>query len=323
MKKIGLFCGGYSSEFDISIKSANTILEHFPENYQGIKIIVKEGPWEAVHSDYNGIFDRNTGAIITQDQRIPLDGAIVYIHGDPGENGKIQAVLDLLDIPYVNSEVLPSALSFDKWYCNQFLNQFGIPVAKALRLLPSDQVAHSEIAQQIGFPMFVKPTGSGSSYGISKVKRLEDLENALVEAFKEGGMVIIESFLPGTEVTCGVYRTKNGLVALPLTEIVSENEFFDYEAKYMGKSQEITPARIPASSTQLIQQKAQEIYTLLNLKSVARIDFMLVGETPFVIEVNTTPGFSKESIVPKMLQEAQLPIELFWHQILSTELESC
>jgi D-alanine-D-alanine ligase len=133
-------------------------------------------------------------------------------------------------------------------------------------------------------------------------------------------MVIIESFLPGTEVTCGVYRTKNGLVALPLTEIVSENEFFDYEAKYMGKSQEITPARISASSTELIQQKAQEIYSLLNLKSVARIDFMLVDETPYVIEVNTTPGFSTESIVPKMLQEAQLPITLFWHQILCTEL---
>ena len=168
--------------------------------------------------------------------------------------------------------------------------------------------------------MFIKPSDSGSSYGISKVKSIDEVLPALKFAFKEGKTVVIESFLDGIEVTCGVYLSPKGLVALPLTEIVSENEFFDYEAKYQGKSNEITPARISSEQTLAIQELAKHIYKVLNLKSIARIDFMLVGETPYIIEVNTTPGFSSESIVPKMLQEAGISISAFWESILETEL---
>ena len=213
-----------------------------------------------------------------------------------------------------------SALSFDKWYCNQFLKSFDIPVAKSLFLQNEDQYTPSEIIDQIGLPMFIKPSDSGSSYGISKVKSIDEVLPALKFAFKEGKTVVIESFLDGIEVTCGVYLSPKGLVALPLTEIVSENEFFDYEAKYQGKSNEITPARINEALTKNVQESAKKIYQLMQLRSIARIDFMLVNNVPFVIEVNTTPGFSSESIVPKMLAEAGISIANFWKEITTVTL---
>jgi D-alanine-D-alanine ligase len=321
MKNIGVICGGYSSEYDISIKSASTILENLPEAYNGIKIILSPSGWHVEMNNSTGIFNLNTGNIEFPNQPpLSLDGAIVYIHGNPGENGKVQALLDMLDIPYVNANVLSSALSFDKWYCNQFLKSFDFPVAKAMVLRKGDSINEQELIEALGLPLFVKPTDSGSSYGISKVKQIQDLPQAIDSAFKEGDTIVLESFLDGIEVTCGVYRTKNGLCALPLTEIVSENEFFDFEAKYQGKSNEITPARISSEQTLAIQELAKHIYKVLNLKSIARIDFMLVGETPYIIEVNTTPGFSSESIVPKMLQEAGISISAFWESILETEL---
>ena len=321
MKNIGVICGGYSSEYDISIKSASTILENLPEAYNGIKIILSPSGWHVEMNNSRGVFNLNTGNIEFPNQTpLSLDGAIVYIHGNPGENGKVQALLDMLDIPYVNANVLSSALSFDKWYCNQFLKSFDFPVAKAMVLRKGDSINEQELIEALGLPLFVKPTDSGSSYGISKVKQIQDLPHAIDSAFKEGDTIVLESFLDGIEVTCGVYRTKNGLCALPLTEIVSENEFFDFEAKYQGKSNEITPARISSEQTLAIQELAKHIYKVLNLKSIARIDFMLVGETPYIIEVNTTPGFSSESIVPKMLQEAGISIRAFWESILETEL---
>lgn len=321
MKHIGIICGGYSSEYDISLKSASTILSNLPEPFTGHQIVISEKGW-IVQNGYNpGIFDLNQGKITFEDGNgIQLDGAIVYIHGNPGENGKIQAVLDLLSIPYVNANVLASALSFDKWFCNQFLSSFDIPVAQSTLLHAGDPIDENVIVQSLGLPLFVKPTDSGSSYGISKVKEVAQLPSSIDRAFKEGKTVVLESFLDGIEVTCGVFRNAEELIALPLTEIVSENEFFDYEAKYQGKSHEITPARISDEQTRVIQAQAKRIYTLLNLKSIARIDFMLVKEIPYVIEVNTTPGFSSESIVPKMLEVAGISISSFWEAILSTEL---
>ena len=321
MKNIGIICGGFSSEHEISLKSANTILKHLPDTYKGHKIVLSNQGW-LVKDGYNhGVFDLNTGMIrFADDTCISLAGAIIYIHGNPGENGKIQALLDMLNIPYVNANVLASALSFDKWFCNQFLKSFGIPVANSVLLKVDEEINEEKLIQTLGLPIFVKPTDSGSSYGISKVKKAEELRSAIDTAFKEGRTIVLESFLNGIEVTCGVYRDKSELTALPLTEIVSENEFFDYEAKYQGKSNEITPARIAPELTSTIQTEAKRIYQLLNLKSIARIDFMLVGEIPYVIEVNTTPGFSAESIVPKMLAEAGISITSFWETIIETEL---
>ena len=319
-KTLGIFCGGFSSEFEISMKSARNIAKNFPSEYKTYLIVVSNANWYAVHNEENYPFHKEDLSIQYGSERINLDLGLVYIHGEPGENGKIQALLDLHRIPYLNSGVLASSLSFDKWYCNQFLKTFGFKVASSVRLIKDQKYNASEIMEKLGLPVFVKPCDSGSSYGISKVNKSEELTPAINVAFSEGSSLVIESFLKGVEVTCGVYRNNTELVALPLTEIVSENEFFDYDAKYNGKSQEITPARISDENKNKIQASAKEIYELLNLRSIARIDFMLVEDVPYVIEVNTTPGFSDASIVPKMLETANISVGEFWRQILNTEL---
>jgi D-alanine-D-alanine ligase len=321
MKRIGLFCGGFSSEYAISILSANTIQENFPKNYEVVKITVSKENWLVEFQGESIPFDLNTGGFVFHGNQYTIDAGLVYIHGNPGENGKIQALLDMHEIPYLNAGPLASSLSFDKWFCNQFLRAFEIPVAKSIFLSHIDELTHSEIIEVLGLPIFVKPSDSGSSYGISKVKHASELDQALKSAFQEGRTVVLESFLDGTEVTCGVYQTKDGLQALPLTEIASENEFFDYDAKYNGKSQEITPARISEEITLKVQERAKKIYQLLQLRSISRIDFMIVGNEPHVIEVNTTPGFSPASIVPQMLACAGISIESFWESIVSFELK--
>jgi D-alanine-D-alanine ligase len=320
MKRIGLFCGGFSSEFNISILSATTIQENFPKEFEIVKIIVSKENWLVEFEGELVPFDLNNGSFTYQEVHHKIDAGIVYIHGNPGENGKIQALLDMQNIPYVNAGPLASSLSFDKWYCNQFLRAFQIPVAKSIFLTQINEKSQEEIIATLGLPIFVKPSDSGSSYGISKVKEASELYPALMNAFKEGKTVVLESFLDGTEVTCGVYQTKKGLVALPLTEIASENEFFDYDAKYNGKSQEITPARVSEDITLQVQDQAKKIYQLLQLRSIARIDFMIVQNVPHVIEVNTTPGFSPASIVPQMLACANVKIEDFWREIVTFEL---
>lgn len=320
MKNFGVFCGGFSSEFEISIKSAETIIKNFPKEYRIFKIIVSQKGWEVETNNSTITFDLNTCSFEINGEMLSLDYGIVYIHGNPGENGKIQAYLDMKGITYLNSGVLASSLSFDKWYCNQFLKSFGIPVAKSLFLRNENEYSSKIIVQELGLPVFVKPSDSGSSYGISKVKKEDEIKNALQKSFAEGGTTVIESYLDGIEVTCGVYRNNQDIQALPLTEIASENEFFDYDAKYNGKSQEITPARISDEIRIKVQERAKYIYSLLQLRSIARIDFMIVENEPFVIEVNTTPGFSPASIVPQMLACKGLSITEFWKEIISFEL---
>lgn len=321
MKKVGVICGGFSSEFEISLKSAKTIIDNFPDRYQPLMIVLSKSGWVVKEGGNELPFDIRTMSFLKENVETKIDAAIVYTHGDPGENGKVQAFLELQNIPYVNSGPLASALSFDKWYCNQFLKGFGVKVAKSLFLRSRNEFSDEIIISELGLPLFVKPSDSGSSYGISKVNESKDLSKALDEAFKEGKTVVIESFLKGTEVTCGVYRKLSGIHALPLTEIASENEFFDYEAKYLGKSQEITPARVSDEVKTSVQEQAKFIYELLQLRSIARIDFMIVNDEPYVIEVNTTPGFSPASIVPQMIKCDGDTIQNFWKEILEVELE--
>ena len=320
MKNVGIFCGGFSSEYEISVKSATTILNNLPRSiYNPFLVYVDRSGWEA---EYNGVKYRvslEDFSFLVDSQKITIDLAHVYIHGNPGENGKLQAYFEMKQLPFVNSNALSSELSFDKWFCNQFLKNFDIKVADSILLLSAENVNPDEIISQLGLPCFVKPADSGSSYGISKVYSQEELQPAITAAFEEGKTVVIESFMDGIEVTCGVYRSETGLVALPCTEIISETDFFDYEAKYLGKSKEITPARISAELTASIQEQAKKIYSLLQLRSIARIDFIIIGHAPHVIEVNTTPGFSSESIVPKMLKSAGIPITDFWTEIYAYE----
>jgi D-alanine-D-alanine ligase len=322
MKKVGIICGGFSSEYDISVKSGVNILNNFPDSFEPYLILLKSDGWFLQESTKKLLpFNAGDFSFYDKDEKIQIDVALVYIHGDPGENGKIQAYLEMIDIPYVNSGPLASQLSFDKWYCNQFLRGFGINVAHSVYLKNKQQsVVVEKIISELGLPVFVKPCDSGSSYGIVKVNAEEELIPAIERAFGEGRTVIIESFLDGKEVTCGVYRTHDGPVALPLTEIVTDKDFFDYEAKYEGLSEEITPARISLELTSQVQQLSIEIYELLQLRSIARIDFMIVENVPYVIEVNTTPGFSKESIVPKMIGASDRSLKEFWTEIMAAEI---
>ena len=321
-KNIAIVMGGYSSEVNISLKSGNVVYKHLDrEKYMPFRVHILKEKWVALDDANNEYpIDKNDFSFLMDVKLIKFDVVFNAIHGNPGENGKIQALLDMQNIPYVNAGPLASSLSFDKWYCNQFLSKFGVPVANSLFLRNRFDIQEQEIIDKLGLPLFVKPSDSGSSYGISKVNLPEELGKALDAAFKEGRTVVIESFLKGTEVTCGVYRRKTGIHALPLTEICSENDFFDYEAKYLGKSQEITPARVNDSIREKVQETAKMIYDLMQLRSIARIDFMVVDDVPHVIEVNTTPGFSPASIVPQMIKCDGNTIRNFWTEILEVEL---
>lgn len=320
MKNVGIFCGGFSSEYDISVKSATTILNHLPrEKYNPFLVYVKRKGWQAEYQGFLYDVSIDDFSFEVNNEKITIDLAHVYIHGNPGENGKLQAYFEMKQMPFVNSNALSSELSFDKWFCNQFLRNFDIKVADSILLLSDKNIDSKQIINQLGLPCFVKPADSGSSYGISKVYKEEELHSAIENAFKEGKTVVVEAFMNGTEVTCGVYRNDSGLIALPCTEIVSETDFFDYEAKYLGKSKEITPARISDALTNNVQEQAKKIYSILQLRSIARVDFIIIGDTPHVIEVNTTPGFSDESIVPKMLKTAGIEIADFWSEIYAYE----
>lgn len=321
MKRIGVICGGFSSEYEISLKSGATIIANFPDGYEPVKIILGKTFCQAEWGGKKYDLDLIKKGFQADSEWIGIDSYLIYTHGNPGENGRLQAMFDMYGISYVNSGALASELSFDKWYCNQFLKGFDVKVAQSKLLLKGDEVNESELVHDLGLPLFVKPCDSGSSYGISRVNEEKDLKSAVENAFREGDSVVIESFLNGTEVTCGVYRNENGIHALPLAEIVSENEFFDYEAKYLGKSQEIVPARISEEHTKKVQEVAKRIYGVLRLRSLARIDFMLVNGEPHLIEVNTTPGFTEESIVPRMLRNQNKPIKDFWTEIISFELK--
>lgn len=322
MKRVAVICGGYSSEYEISVLSASNIAANLPAGYKGYLVFLKREGWSIEVDSVRAAFDPMSFSCDTASGKLSMDLAIIYIHGNPGENGKVQAFLEMQGIPYVNSGPLASELSFDKWYCNAFLSGFNIPVAKSIYLTDIKNTPEpEEIISQLGLPVFVKPCDSGSSYGIAKVKSSDELLTAVENAFKEGRSIIIESFLDGTEVTCGAYRNKNGVQTLPLTEIVTENEFFDYEAKYKGLSDEITPARIDDDMRDKIQELTRRIYNLLGLRSISRVDYMIVGNKPYVIEVNTTPGFSPESIVPKMIKAAGISTQELWAEILEVEYQ--
>jgi D-alanine-D-alanine ligase len=322
MKNVGIICGGFSSEYDISVKSATTIRDNFPDGFQAHLIFLSREGWMLEVGDETYVLNPVDFTADVNGETLKIDLAIVYVHGDPGENGKIQAYLEMQQIPYINSGPLASELSFDKWFCNQFLKGFGIHVADSIYLKSAKQaVDANEAVQQLGLPIFVKPCDSGSSYGIARVDEKEGLKPAIDAAFEEGRTVVLEAFLDGMEVTCGVYRAKDEIVALPLVEIVTENSFFDFAAKYQGLSEEICPARISDKLTEKVQQVSKEIYQLMQLRSIARIDYMMVNDIPYVIEVNTTPGFSAESIVPKMIKASGQTIKEFWTDIVEAELD--
>ncbi len=269
--------------------------------------------WNAVLGDGSLTpIDKNDFSFCTPQGRIRPDFAYITIHGTPGENGLVQGYFDLLRLPYSTSGVLVEALTFNKFCLNQYLKSWGVRVAESLLLRHGQETAVSDddIIEKVGLPCFVKPNANGSSFGISRVNRLEDLRPAIAKAAAEGGDTLIESFIEGTEITCGCYKTKNSSHVFPITEVVTENTFFDYEAKYNGASQEITPARISDKTARRVSDLTTAIYDILGCEGIIRIDYILSGkkgeETINMLEVNTTPGMTTASFIPQQVKAAQL-----------------
>ena len=302
MKKVAVIEGGYSKEKAISIKSAKTVFDNLDRNkFDPTRVLIDENEWTAYDDGGRYSIDKNDFSYVKSGTKYNFDYAFIVIHGTPGEDGKLQGYLDMLGIPYNTSSAPIMALTFQKFHCNQFLKNFGINVPEAVLIKPEDAIDEIQIIGKVKLPCFVKPTDGGSSFGVTKVKKESDLLPAVKEAFNHGSEVTIEENIEGREVTCGVFRDNEGVKALPITEIISENEYFDYEAKYNGKSKEITPADIIESITNEIQSLTKEIYGVLGMNGVVRMDYILnKDEIPFLIEINSVPGMSKESIVPQM-----------------------
>jgi D-alanine-D-alanine ligase len=314
MKTIAIVAGGDSSEYEISVKSANEVGKALSSRYI-VYIIMIRGTnwyWEDNKGRYHNI-DKNDFSLITDEYRIKFNGVFIAIHGTPGENGLLQGYFDILGIPYTSCGAFCSALTFNKQACKLFLKEYKIPMADAILIRKGDKLDPLGIIRQTGLPCFVKPNDSGSSFGVTKVKKKEELLAAIEIAFKESNEVLIEAFMNGREVACGVVKTKNTTYVFPVTEIISKNEFFDFEAKYTtGMSDEVTPAEMPAIITNEIQRLSSLIYDLLDCSGIVRVDFIVIGEKPYFLEINTVPGMTKESIVPKQAVCAGLsPEELY------------
>ncbi len=318
-KKIAVIYGGYSSEVIISEKSATTIYENInTELFEPILVEITTKSWHAHIRGGVAPLDKNKFTYILNKEEQHFDLALITIHGTPGEDGKLQAYFDMIGLPYVNSNCFASALTFNKWACNSFLRDFGISTAKAILLRDPNEAKPIQIADELEFPCFVKPNDGGSSFGISKVNTLMEMPEAIAKAFNEGNEVVIESFIKGREITCGLYRDDKEVIALPLTEIVTDNDFFDFDAKYEGESNEITPAPIDENLTDRIQTSGKDIYKRLGLKGISRVDFMVTEDNEiFLIEVNTTPGMSAESIVPQQIRASGRTLEEVFTTIIN------
>ena len=310
MKKIiAIVAGGDSSELPVSLRSAQSIYSFLDkEHYTPYIVEIKHLTWE-VRLENNTLtpLSREDFSFMQNGEKIRFDYAYITIHGTPGENGLLQGYFDLLRIPYSSCGVLASALTFDKFTCNHYLAAFGIRIADSILLRQGQDIETEVVIKQLGLPCFVKPNAGGSSFGITKVKTACDLQEAILKARKESPEVIIEQILLGTEVSCGIYKSKGKRTILPITEVIPEAEFFDYEAKYEGKVQEITPARIPDETTKRIKALNAAIYDILGAQGIIRIDYIIAENGDInLLEVNTVPGMTETSFIPQQVKAANL-----------------
>ena len=306
MKNIALVCGGYSGEYVISIESAQQVYENLKDEYNIYKIIITKDKWYYEDNKEKINIDKNDFSLTIDGKKILFDAAFIIVHGTPGENGLLQGYFDMLSIPYNTCDALTSAVTFDKIICNAVVKQMGIvKVANNTCVYQNDKpLKEEDILSKVSLPVFVKPSQGGSSLGTFKVTNREDLLEKIDKAFEVHEKVIIEEYIKGREFSCGVMKIDNKITALPVAEICPKTDFFDWQAKYKGLSNEIVPAPIDKATTQLIQTTTEKIYKNLNCKGVCRIDYILNSDTNelYFLEVNTTPGQSKESIVPKQVR---------------------
>lgn len=317
MKSIAIVCGGYSKESVISLRSAEQIVSVIESDYSAYTVLITKDAWNAKIGDKMYPIDRNDFTFNLDGKKISFDAVFMAIHGTPGEDGMLQSYFDMLNIPYTTCSAFVSALTFNKFACKVFLKEYDILTADAILLRRNTPVQVQELENRFGYPMFVKPNNGGSSFGVTKVKTRNDLQPAIDRAFAEDTEVIIEPFIKGGEYTCGVFKTDKESIVFPPTEIVSKNEFFDVEAKYTpGMSEEITPARLPASQIKNCQELTSKIYDLLGCTGVVRIDYLMQSGKFYFMEINTVPGMSRESIIPKQTVVYGLPLkELYIKQI--------
>ena len=311
MKNIAIIMGGYSSEYKISLTSGNVVYQFLDKTkFNGFRIHIFREKWVFVDDkDHEFPIDKNDFSITVDGTKIKFDAVFNAIHGTPGEDGLLQAYFELLNIPQNSCDYYQAALTFNKRDLLSVLKPYGIKTAKSCYLNLGDEINENSILKTVGLPCFVKPNKSGSSFGISKVKTKEELSFAIANAYKEDNELIIESFLDGTEVSVGVINYKGVITVLPITEIVSENDFFDYEAKYLGKSQEITPARISEEMTAKVSAVAKKAYEVLKMSGFSRSEFIIVDNEPHMLEMNTIPGLTTESLIPQQAKAAGISLE--------------
>jgi D-alanine-D-alanine ligase len=315
MKNIAIVCGGNSGEYEISIKSAAVVAQNINKNkYKGFLVVVQGSNWYWIDDDNQKHFiNKDDFTLTVGSDKITFDGVFNAIHGTPGEDGKLQGYLDMLNIPYTSCNVATSALSFDKFLCNRFVNSYGIQTAHSVSFLKGEDINATVVLEELGLPVFVKPAQSGSSVGVSKVNAATDFDKAVKEALAVDERVIIEEAINGREIACGMIINKGELLVFPLTEIISKKDFFDYEAKYNeGFAHEITPANISTEAEEDIKTLSVFLYKQMNCKGFVRFDYILTPDNLFFLEVNSIPGISEASIIPQQAAAFGMSIgELF------------
>jgi len=314
--------GGYSSEYKISLESGKAVFDILDKNkFNCFRVVILKDKWFYIDSEnHEKAINKESFTFKLNNKLIYIDCVFNAIHGSPGEDGEIQSYFEKLNIPVTGSGAFQSKITYDKIKCLNYLKKFNIKSADSISLNINDKFDVKEIIKKIGLPCFVKACKSGSSYGISKVYKSEEFDKALKIAFNEGSEIMIESFLNGTEVSVGVINFKDEIICLPITEIVSQNDFFDYDAKYMGKSSEITPARISDKMKSVVIKESLKIYKSLGLKGLSRSEFIFKNEIPYLLEVNTVPGLTKESILPQQVKLSNISLNDLYESLINEAL---
>ena len=308
-KNIAIVMGGYSSEAEISLKSGDVVYNSLDANkYALYKVYIFKDRWFVKLDTQEYKIDKDDFSFVKKDIKVNFDCVFNAIHGNPGENGALVAYFDLLGIKHTSAPFYQMSLTFNKRDTLSVIKEYGIQTANSYYMHQRDEINTVKIIEKVGLPCFVKPNRSGSSFGISKVYKEENLEDAILKACKEDEEILIESFLDGKEVSVGIIEYQGKIEVLPITEIVSENDFFDYEAKYKGKSQEITPARISDVEKKKVINTARKVYRVLNMSGFSRSEFILVDGEPYFLEINTVPGMTEESLLPQQAKEASISL---------------
>ncbi len=313
MKKrtIAIVAGGDSSELPVSLKSAKGIFSFMDHSKYNVYLVeMQSKSWNVRVEEQLLPIDKNDFSFALGKEKVIFDFAYITIHGTPGENGLLQGYFDLIGIPYSSCDVFASALTFNKFACNQYLKGYGLRISESLLVRKNQVISNDNVVDKIGLPCFIKPNAGGSSFGVSKVKTIDDIQSAIQKAFNESDEVMIEAFMEGTEITCGCYKTHNKEVVFPITEVVTHNDFFDYDAKYNGQVDEITPARLSDELTSRVQKITSVIYDIIGCSGIIRADFIITDQKIInLLEINTTPGMTPTSFIPQQVKAAGLDIK--------------